>query len=58
MTYMGRWFGGLTSSAFLYGAALGMWMYPPIKWGALGGDEPAEICRLHQQHPNELAKPV
>jgi hypothetical protein len=32
MSYMALWFGGLTSSAFLYGVGLGMWMYPPLTW--------------------------
>ena len=58
MTCMGLWFGGLASSAFLYGSVLGMWMYPPITWVALGDNEPAAMCRLHKKDADDIAKPV
>jgi hypothetical protein len=45
MTYMALWFGGLTSSAFLYGVGLGMWLYPPVTWVTSGDARPAAAGR-------------
>lgn len=47
MNFLALWFGGLTSSAFLYGVALGMWLHPPLTWTVSGSGRAAAAARLH-----------